>query len=50
MVQQRALNQGVMPGPGGPAVVPPLPEADLPLIDAQSRPKGALGEAREHTA
>jgi hypothetical protein len=28
-------------------VVPPLPEADLPLIDAQSRPKGALGETRE---
>ena len=30
-------------------MVPPLPEADLPLIDAQSLPKGALGEAREDT-
>ena len=27
--------------------MPPLPEADLPLIDAQSGPKAALGETRE---
>ena len=28
----------------------PLPEADLPFIDAQSRPKRALGEARQDTS
>jgi len=49
MVQQRALYAGVMTDPGGPAVVPSLPEADLPLIDAQSLPKGALCEACKHT-
>jgi len=30
-------------------VLPSLPEADLPLINAKSRPKGALGQAREDT-
>ncbi len=49
MVRQRPLNICVMPGPCGLAVVPPLPDADVPLVDAQSRTKFAPGEARAQT-
>ena len=49
MVQQRALNKGVVADPGGLAVMPPLPEADLALVNAKCCTKGALGQASQHT-
>ena len=43
MLQQGLLNAGMIANTGWLAVVPPFPEADLALVNADGSPKGALG-------
>ena len=45
MLKQGLLNAAMITGTRGLAVLLPLPEADLALVNAQRGPKGALGRA-----
>ncbi len=49
MLQQRALNSGMVTATRGFAVVSALPEADLALVNAKCCSKGTLGQASQHT-
>ena len=49
MLQQGLLNAGMITDTRGFAVMPPLPEADLALVNAKCCTKGALGQASQHT-
>ena len=50
MLQQGLLNAGMIMGTSWLAVVPPLPEADLALVNAKCCSKAALGQASQHTS
>ena len=43
MRQQGLLNAGMIANTGGLAMAPPLPEADLALVNDKCCTKGALG-------
>ena len=49
MLQKCLLNAGMIANTGWLAVMPPLPEADLALVNAKCCTKGALGQASQHT-
>ena len=49
MLQQGLLNAAMITGPRGLAVMPPLPKADLALVNAKCCSKAALGQASQHT-
>ena len=50
MLQQGLLNAGMVTATRGLAVMPPLPEAYLALVNAKCCTKGALGQASQDTS